>query len=1325
MASGSTPVRKLGAPRTSGVVVLTDSPKRTRNQLAESVRRLVRGAADLSASSTELLEAATTWPEKFQVDPARANLLRGLDIPNTARVLQIGAECGAITRYLGETTELVDAVESDFASASVARERTADLPSVEVFVGTLDDIPEEKAYDLVVVVGLLETIANGSEDERPYLEFLEAVHKRLVPTGNLILATGNKLGVKYLAGASDAISQRPFASLENFPDGTSARLFTRTALGSLLGKAGFGSRTLDVFPDYSRPRAILDDDRLQGSKRELLHRIPSFPSPDFGYGRLKLLNEGLFWQELVDAGLSADFPNSFLVLAAAGSQSSEVWPENRLASFFSNNRRREYSAQTTVETDGSAVRFLRSFAANPAELISQEMATAHFVEGQSFVEVFVRSPAEARKQLLLSWSSLVQSATNSSGVALDAIPQNVVIAKDGEFELIDVEFRSTDHDEQVVIERGIFWFGYSLAEATSPSAWPKFSTVRQIVVYLGTLVGLDRAGKWLDGAVAREAELQALFTTAFTGPDAVRSWHTELLRVLERPLSSLPLGDRINDQFNASVARVETLESSLAMVQAKNSELETGLEETTHRLQAARVELDTARRDFDVARRESENQLRQARDDSDQAHRQLADIMGSRTFRAIVALRTRLDTVAPGGTHRRGLYVRSLRIAARLYRALKPKPKQVSVDPVRFSVPYSENPLVSIVIPIHGHWDYTLRCLESIARCDSGEPVEVIVVDDASKDDSRRYLESVDGVRVVALDVNVGFTRAANAGIAAARGQHVLMLNNDAEVTTGWLTALLATAEGNNVGLIGAKLVYPDGRLQEAGGIIFSDASGWNYGRFDDVSAPQYNFTRDVDYCSGAAILITRPLLDAVGGFDERYAPAYYEDTDLAFEARAHGLRVVYEPKAVVIHHEGISHGSDELVGTKRFQPINREKFLAKWADVLPAQREPSPSSVALASTRRGSKGTVIIVDHLVPLWNEDSGSVRMLRLIRTLIDLGHEVIFVPDNRYPTQPYTQELQSMGVLVWHGWSDYWQYFRDIQSEIAAVILCRLAVASVHIRNFREVLPSVPLIFDTVDLHFLREERRAQLAEDGSLDKTVLAVRELELALIRSADVTLVVSDYEKEVLSQVVPSARVFVLPNAHDSIAVSTPTSRTDITFVGSFQHPPNVDAVRWFVSDIFPRIRQRLPAARFAIVGKNPPSEVVAASPSGVDFLGWVEDLEPIHARSIVSVAPLRYGAGVKGKVGDAWAHGVPVVMTTLAAEGMSVEQGKTALIADDADAFADAVIRLYGDELLWQSISAAAREHVDKLFGAARFRQLLVEVIQAVSKADTTASP
>ena len=252
----------------------------------------------------------------------------------------------------------------------------------------------------------------------------------------------------------------------------------------------------------------------------------------------------------------------------------------------------------------------------------------------------------------------------------------------------------------------------------------------------------------------------------------------------------------------------------------------------------------------------------------------------------------------------------------------------------RLHFPHVDNPKVSVIIPVYNQIGYTYACLVSILEHTKDVSYEVIIADDVSTDATKDLDRYARGLVICRNQTNQGFLRNCNNAAKAARGQYLMFLNNDTQVTEGWLSSLVKLIESDSsIGMVGSKLVFPDGRLQEAGGIIWSDGSGWNYGRLDDPDKPEYNYVKDVDYISGAAILLSNDLWKRIGGFDDRFAPAYCEDSDLAFAVRKAGYRVVYQPLSKVIHFEGVSNGTDVTgTGLKRYQVVNNEKLKEKWA---------------------------------------------------------------------------------------------------------------------------------------------------------------------------------------------------------------------------------------------------------------------------------------------------------------------------------------------------------------------------------------------------------
>jgi GT2 family glycosyltransferase/glycosyltransferase involved in cell wall biosynthesis len=615
-------------------------------------------------------------------------------------------------------------------------------------------------------------------------------------------------------------------------------------------------------------------------------------------------------------------------------------------------------------------------------------------------------------------------------------------------------------------------------------------------------------------------------------------------------------------------------------------------------------------------------------------------------------------------------------------------------------VPMALMPDVSIVIPVHNQWALTAGCLRSIATDFSVVGFEVIVVDDASTDQTQQQLAEVVGVNVVTLPHNQGFIAAVNAGIAVARGRFVVLLNNDTICSPGWIDALVRTAEADDtIGVVGAKLVYPDGRLQEAGGVIWSDASGHNYGRDQDPDDPAYCFARDVDYCSGACLLVRRELLSTLGGLDTRFAPAYYEDTDLCFAAREHGYRVVYQPSAVVCHLEGASNGTDVTTGVKHYQVVNQQKFRDKWADALLRQRDPAPDRPRLSSWRTPA-GRALVIDHQIPMPDHDSGSLRMFEILQILSGLGLGVTFVPQNSIVIPHYRDALADLGIEVLRGPADLDPYLDQVGAELAVVVLSRPTVAWANYPMIRSLVPETTIVYDTVDLHYLRERGRADVEKGFDAKQNADFHYGMELTLANLTDQTWTVSEAERDALLEENPDLNVVVVPNVHRDEPPGLPfEQREGILFVGNYDHLPNRDAAIWLVEEILPIVRAELLDVHLHLVGSSPTDEIRALAGDGVIVHGWVPTLDELYRRVRITAAPLRFGAGQKGKVGESLAFGVPVITV--------LRPGHDAMIAETAADLAQAMIDTYRSRDLWCELAANGRETVSLGYSPEAIRQ------------------
>jgi GT2 family glycosyltransferase/SAM-dependent methyltransferase/glycosyltransferase involved in cell wall biosynthesis len=640
-----------------------------------------------------------------------------------------------------------------------------------------------------------------------------------------------------------------------------------------------------------------------------------------------------------------------------------------------------------------------------------------------------------------------------------------------------------------------------------------------------------------------------------------------------------------------------------------------------------------------------------------------------------------------------------------------------------FTTPTRTAPEISVIIPSFGQVAVTLRCLVALCAATTRASLEVLVADDASNDPDLQRLDDIPGLRLLRNPRNVGFLRNCNAAVTHARGRFLLFLNNDTEVQPGAVDALLMLALARpDAGAVGARLIYPDGSLQEAGGIIWADGSGWNYGHRGDPAAPEFNYVREVDYCSAAALLVPRALFAEMGGFDERYAPAYCEDSDLAFRIRERGLKVLYQPLAVVVHHEGLSHGTDTGAGIKAYQVANQQTLRQRWTDVLRREHFPSGTEVLRARDRARGRTVCLVIDHYVPEPDRDAGSGTMIGFIRTLQEAGWVVKFWPDNQAPTQPYTDALRQSGVEVICGPPrvSFARWIATNGASLDHVLLSRPTVAPNYLPGLARHARRAALTFYGHDLHAVRMRREAALDDDAAMLGRANLMEKTERLVWRQVDAVLYPSETEVEAVCTLEPSVTACAVTPYRYAVppARHTPAPGRDLLFVAGFGHPPNLDAAVWLVREIMPLIRASVADVRLALVGSYPTAEVLALAGAGVEVTGYVPDAELLrrYMSARVAIVPLRVGAGVKAKVAEALRAGLPLVTTTIGAEGMP-GVATVAAVADEPATIAAEVARLLCDDAAWLAASQAQTGYAAMHFGSERMRETLLAAMAAAA--------
>jgi len=612
-------------------------------------------------------------------------------------------------------------------------------------------------------------------------------------------------------------------------------------------------------------------------------------------------------------------------------------------------------------------------------------------------------------------------------------------------------------------------------------------------------------------------------------------------------------------------------------------------------------------------------------------------------------------------------------------------------------LPEFTDPVVSIIIPAHNKFELTYHCIASIILAGNKTPFEVIVVDDQSTDKTVDIIRYCKNVRVVRNETNKGFLRSSNAGADKARGDYLLFLNNDTEVTDSWLDALMDVfARFTNVGIVGSKLIYPTGTLQDAGGLIWGNGKPWNYGHQQNAADPKFNYVRQVDYLSGAALIISRTVWNLVESFSDEFAPAYYEDVDLAFKVREAGYKTYYCPLSTVIHFEGMSNGKEVTGGIKKHQLVNAPRFRSKWRHYY--RHNGIEAQNADFQKDRNIDFRVLLVDCTTPKSDHDAGGYAASQEMKLMQELGCKVTFAPNNMAHMGKYTYELQNNGVECVYApfFASVGDLLKSRGMEFDLIYIIRYDIAE-ELMPYINEFTRAKVILNNCDLHFLREIRAALVANDADLQGPI-NTRERELAVMEQVDAVLSYNDVEHSVItSHSLSDENIFNCPWVLEPKLSNTPFhDRKDIAFLGGFNHTPNIEAIHYFVDLVMPLLKEKMPDVKLRVYGSRVTPEIQALECENVIIEGFVESLSTVFDSCRVFVAPLLSGAGIKGKVLESIAYGVPSVLSPVAIESTGLIDGTSALVAHTDQDWVTNIERLYNDETLWNNMSKSSHSLV-----------------------------
>jgi GT2 family glycosyltransferase len=633
------------------------------------------------------------------------------------------------------------------------------------------------------------------------------------------------------------------------------------------------------------------------------------------------------------------------------------------------------------------------------------------------------------------------------------------------------------------------------------------------------------------------------------------------------------------------------------------------------------------------------------------------------------------------------------------------------------------DPVLAVVMVLFNKFELTMLALASLRQNFAG-PMQLIIVDNASADDTRRLETYVRGATIIHSAENLRFLRGCNLALEQVSAPALLYLNNDVELGFGAVAAAMARlGSAVSIGAVGGKIVRTHGRLQEAGSIIWADGSTVGYLRDASPLAPEANFVRDVDYCSGVFLLCRTDLVKRLGGFDEAFQPAYYEEVDLCVRMIEAGYRIVYDPDVLVHHLEFGSAANTEA--SMALMRRGRRIFKRKHAAFLKTKFDCAVDNIIKARALDGAGRRILYLEDTVPVRRLGSGFVRANDAVRAIAAAGWRVSVLPINgaRHDIMSLFGDLPDQ-VEVLHDRTilslphllaergDFFDAIWVSRTHNLDRTLSIFTEAGIDPRR-------IPFVLDTEAIEAARDAAAAALDPDRTdfdldaalahefrnarLCRHVTAVNQAEVDLLRGfgLDPVSVLGT-----IRDLDPTPRGFA--------------AREGLLFIASIHQTdsPNYDSLRWYRDEILPELTALMgtpPVLTF--IGYTAPDIDLTefAGHPYIDVRGSVDDIRPAYDSHRLFIAPTRYAAGTPYKVYETASFGLPCVATDLLVRQLGWDAGVELAGAAVADArgFAAAIARLYGDEDAWRAMREAALRRLERENGRGQFETVVQRIL------------